>query len=153
MKRVQPPGRESIWEYPRTPVIRPTPRHIQVLHAHTAIADTTRSLRVCENGHPPSYYIPPEDIRMELLDPCERKTFCEWKGIATYFDVCVGDEKIAEAAWSYEDPSRGFESLRNYVAFYPSPFDACLVDGEQVRPEPRSFYGGWITSEIEGPFR
>ncbi len=146
-------GRESIWEYPRPPVIRPDHRRIQVIHADTRIADTSRALRVCETGHPPSFYIPPEDVRMELLDPCDRNTYCEWKGVADYFDLVVGDERIAEAAWCYPEPSRGFESIRDFIAFYPSLVDSCLVDGELARPEPRPFYGGWITSDIEGPFR
>ena len=153
MQTSQLSGRESIWEYPRTPIIRSANRHIQVIHDNTNIADTTRALKVCENGHPPSYYLPPEDVRMELLVPCERKTFCEWKGIATYFDVVVAGHKLAEAAWSYPEPRRGFESIRDFVAFYPRLFDTCMVDGEEARPEPRPFYGGWITSDLEGPFR
>ncbi len=145
--------RESIWEYPRPPAIRPTHRRIQVIHSRTLIADTTRALRVCETGHPPTYYLPPEDVRMELMAPNDHRTYCEWKGIADYYDLHVADAVVEAAAWCYPDPKRGFESIRNFIAFYPARVDQCLVDGEQAQPEPRSFYGGWITSEIEGPFR
>lgn len=146
-------GRESIWEYPRPPAVRSTRRRIQVIHQKTRIADTTRAIRVCETGHPPSYYVPPEDVRMELLEPCDRQTFCEWKGVADYFDLHVGDDCVEQAAWTYTEPSRGFESIRDFVAFFAHRVDTCLVDGEQAHPEPRPFYGGWITSDIEGPFR
>ncbi len=146
-------GRESIWEYPRPPIVLPAKQHIQVIHGGTSIADTHRALRVCETGHPPSIYIPPEDVRMELLEPVDRTTFCEWKGVANYFDLCVGEERVAEVAWYYREPNRGFESIQNFVAFYPGRVDECLVGGEHARPEPRPFYGGWITSDIEGPFR
>lgn len=153
MRRVHGSSRESIWEYPRPPIVVPEKRRVQVIHAETSIASTQRALRVCETGHPPSLYIPPEDVRMELLEPVDRKTFCEWKGVATYFDLCVAQERVAEAAWCYQEPRRGFESLRDFLAFYPGRLDQCLIDGEQARPEPRPFYGGWITSDIEGPFR
>jgi hypothetical protein len=43
--------------------------------------------------------------------------------------------------------------LRDYLAFYAAPFDNCTVDGEQVRPQPGGFYGGWITSDLAGPFK
>ena len=146
-------GRESIWDYPHPPAVRSTRRRIQVIHANTLIADTVRALRVCERGHPPTYYVPPEDVRMELLEPGDKKTFCEWKGLAIYYDLYIDDQLVEEVAWQYPEPSRGFESIRDFVAFYADRLDRCLVDGEEVIPEPGSFYGGWITSDIEGPFQ
>lgn len=153
MHRRHVSGRESIWEYPRTPVVQSARRRIRVIHRNTTIADTRRALRVCEKGHPPSYYLPPEDVRMRFLEPARRKTFCEWKGIAIYFDLRIRGERLAEAAWSYPRPRRGLEPIRDFIAFYAAPFDDCLVGGEKAHPEPREFYGGWITSDIEGPFR
>ena len=146
-------GRESIWEYPRIPTVEPAARHIRVIHRNTTIADTTRARRVCEMGHPPTYYIPPEDVRLELLQPNGATTFCEWKGIAEYFDLYVGDEVVESVAWYYTDPVRGFDAIEAFLAFYPRRVDRCLADGEEVQPEPNDFYGGWITSDIQGPFR
>lgn len=146
-------GRESIWEYPRTPVVQPVFRRIQVVHQRRCVADTRRARRVCEMGHAPCYYIPPEDIRLELLEPTDHKTFCEWKGIAVHFDLYVQDEVIENAAWYYPEPNRGYEAIRDYLAFYPHRLETCLVDSQQVEPESDEFYGGWITPELEGPFQ
>lgn len=144
---------ESIWEYPRRPIIRPSSANIEVLHQGTLIAHTHRALKVCENGHPPTFYIPPEDVRMELMEPSDVRTFCEWKGIATYFHLLVENTRLDNVAWTYEEPHRGFESLANYLAFYPQKLDNCRVNQEPVRSEPHAYYGGWITSNITGPFR
>lgn len=153
MRTIPVSTRESIWEYPRIPIVEPVNRHIEVIHNNSCISDTRRALRVCENGHAPSFYLPPEDVRMELLEPSGFKTFCEWKGVASYFDLVVGSEYVPDAAWVYREPSRGFEAIRDFISFYPARVDACLLDGEIASPEPRSFYGGWITSDLEGPFR
>ncbi len=146
-------GRESIWEYPRKPVLRPAACHIQIFHRRTIIADTQRALKLRENGHAPTYYIPPSDVRMELLEPSVHRTFCEWKGVASYFHLVVGGDSVLDAAWTYEEPVEEYGDLANYLGFYPAHLDACLVEGEPARPEPRRYYGGWITSELEGPFR
>ncbi len=148
-----PPGKESVWDYPRPPRVEETPRHIRVIFNGVVIADTTRALRVLETSHPPTYYIPPEDIRMAHLRPSQRRSFCEFKGQASYYDVTVGDRIAEDAAWCYERPARGYERIAGYVAFYASRMDACYVDDEQVVAQPGDFYGGWITSEIVGPFK
>jgi uncharacterized protein (DUF427 family) len=108
---------------------------------------------VLETSSPPVYYVPPEDLRMDLLVPETGHTICEWKGLASYYSVVVGDRQLQQAAWTYLNPSPDFHALRDYLAFYPGRVDACYLDGELVRPQPGSFYGGWITDEIVGPFK
>jgi uncharacterized protein (DUF427 family) len=147
------PGQESVWDYPRPPRLEDSTKLIQVVCNGVTIAETRRAKRVLETSHPPVYYIPPEDIRMEYLAPTRRSTFCEWKGSAAYYTVTVGDRSEADAAWYYPRPATAFASLANYVAFYPGRMDACYVDGEQVTPQPGDFYGGWITKDIVGPFK
>jgi uncharacterized protein (DUF427 family) len=148
-KRPKPgPGQESVWDYPRPPRAEATLRRIQVFFGGEQIADTGRAVRVLETTHPPAYYVPREDVRMDLLRPAQAVTWCEWKGRAVYFDVAAGGKAAPNAAWSYPDPSAGFEAIRDYVAFYPAKMDACLVDGEQARPQPSGFYGGWITDDV-----
>jgi uncharacterized protein (DUF427 family) len=117
------------------------------------IADTQRAFRVLETSHPPVYYLPPEDIRQAFFSRSSRTSFCEFKGNATYWTIQVGDRTAPDAAWSYESPTSGFQVIREYLAFYPSRMDACYVDDEQVQPQPGDFYGGWITSNIVGPFK
>jgi uncharacterized protein (DUF427 family) len=152
--RVEPgPGHESVWDYPRPPRLEDFDGHIQIVLGGVTIADTRAAKRVLETSHPPVYYLPPEDIRMEYLRPVERTSWCEWKGQARYYDVRVGDVVAEAAAWAYPDPATPFEALKDHVAFYPEPMDACLVNGERVTPQPGGFYGGWITSNIVGPFK
>ena len=61
--------------------------------------------------------------------------------------------RVPHAAWFYPDPSPGFESIRDAVAFYPALMDECTLDGEVVVAQPGDFYGGWISSEVAGPFK
>ncbi len=147
------PGQESVWDYPRPPRLEDSTRHIQVSFNGEVIADTTRAKRILETSHPPVYYIPPEDLRLEFFEKTRRQTYCEWKGQAAYYTIKVGGKTSPNAAWYYPNPSPGYESLKNYVAIYPGRVEAALVDGEQVEPQPGDFYGGWITKDIIGPFK
>jgi uncharacterized protein (DUF427 family) len=154
LKRIEPgPGQESVWDYPRPPRLEDSTKHIQVVFNGEVIADTRRAKRVLETSHPPVYYIPPEDIRPEYLKPAGGQSWCEWKGPARYYSVQVAGQEAARAAWYYPQPTPGFESLQNYVAFYPGRMEACYVDGEQVQAQAGDFYGGWITADIVGPFK
>lgn len=154
IKRIQPgPGQESVWDFPRPPRLEEYTETIKVFVDGVVIAESTQTNRVLETSHPPVYYIPPADIRMELLKPADGQSWCEWKGTAHYFDVTVGERKIPNAAWAYPSPTRAFESLRDHVAFYPHLMDACFVGEEQVQAQAGGFYGGWITSNIVGPFK
>jgi uncharacterized protein (DUF427 family) len=152
--RIAPgPGQESVWDYPRPPRAESTARHIQVIFAGETIADTRRAIRVLETSGAPVYYIPPEDIRLDLLTPTGRRTHCEWKGTAAYVTLTVGDRSIPNAAWSYPEPTPPFAAIAGYLAFYPHQMDACLVDGIAARPQPGTFYGGWVTTDVVGSFK
>ena len=153
-RRVEPgPGEESVWAYPRPPKLEETNGRVEVFFGGAKVADTTRAKRVRETSHPPVYYVPPEDVRMEYLVPAGGRSFCEWKGVASYYDIRVGGHREARAAWYYPSPTPPFVGLEDHVAFYPSLVDACYVDGEKVRAQEGDFYGGWITSGIVGPFK
>jgi len=152
--RIQPnPGQESVWDYPRPPKLEDTSKHIQIIFNGEAIADTHNAKRVLETSHPPVYYLPPSDIKMEYLSRTPNSSFCEWKGLASYYTIIVGDQQAENAAWFYLNPTPDFAAIKDYVAFYPHLMDACYVDGEKVQPQPGNFYGGWITSDIVGPFK
>jgi uncharacterized protein (DUF427 family) len=157
MFRPQPippkPGQESVWDYPRPPRLEISPKHLKIIFNGVTIADTRASYRVLETSHPPVYYLPPADIRMEYLELAQDRSFCEWKGIAGYYTVALGDKRAVNAAWYYPDPTPEFAPIRDYIAFYPARMDACYADGELVRPQPGNFYGGWITDDIVGPFK
>ena len=144
---------ESVWDYPRPPRAEPSTRRIRVVIGDVTVADTTHAIRVLETSHPPVYYIPPEDVRSEYLRPSRRQTYCEFKGHTSYYDLVVGDREVRDAAWYYPDPNERFAAIRDHVAFYPGRVDACFVDEEQVVAQAGDFYGGWVTAEIEGPFK
>ncbi len=140
---------ESVWDYPRPPALEPCTRRARVEHGGELVADSTRALRVLETSQPPGIYVPPEDVRMELLAEHSRRTLCEWKGEASYLSL-PGAEA---AAWRYRKPSAPYAALRDHVAFYPQLVDACFLDEERVQPNPGGFYGGWITEDVTGPFK
>ena len=118
------------------------------------IADTHHALRVLETSHPPTFYVPLQDVRPDVLVPEPGLgSLCEWKGAARYYTVTAGGVAAAHAAWTYPSPSAPFAALKDYVAFYVRTMDACYVDGELVRPQPGGFYGGWITDDVVGPFK
>jgi uncharacterized protein (DUF427 family) len=144
---------ESVWGYPRPPALVPSERRARVELAGVTIADSTRALRVLETSHPPTIYFPPEDVAAEHLHPGQGRSLCEWKGTARYLDLEVGERREAAAAWLYPDPVPAYAELRDHVCFYPSRVDACWLGDESVHAQPGDFYGGWITSDIEGPFK
>ena len=144
---------ESVWDYPRPPRVEPTSKHILVLFNGETIAETREAIRILETSHPPTYYVPPEDVRLEYLVPTTRRTLCEFKGAANHYTIRVGERVSENAAWSYPEPLPSYEAIRGYMAFYPARVDACYVDGERVLAQEGDFYGGWITSDISGPFK
>jgi uncharacterized protein (DUF427 family) len=144
---------ESVWDYPRPPRVESVSSHITVTHRGLTLVSTNASVRVLETSHPPTYYLPIDDFAEGVLLPVEGNTFCEFKGVASYFDLVAGDQRIERAAWTYEKPSPGFESLVGKVALYANQVDECRVGDEVVLPQEGDFYGGWITRNIEGPFK
>jgi uncharacterized protein (DUF427 family) len=152
--RVEPsPGQESVWDYPRPPRLEPSRRRLRVVMGDAVVADSNRALRVLETASPPTYYVPREDVRTDLLVPAEGQTVCEWKGTASYFHVQVDDRIHRKAAWTYPDPNPEFADIKDFIAFYPGRVDAAYLDEELVRPQPGRYYGGWVTDDIVGPFK
>ena len=144
---------ENVLDYPRPATCERTPHRIRVVYGGETIVDTTEAWRVLETYHPPTYYVPREAVRPGVLQPNGRTSLCEWKGRANYFDALLGDRRNANVAWCYPNPTEHFEPIRNYLAFYDEPMDACYVDDERVRAQPGNFYGGWVTANLVGPIK
>ncbi|KAL7006305.1 hypothetical protein EMMF5_004191 [Cystobasidiomycetes sp. EMM_F5] len=143
-------SKESVWKYPRPPALERTSRHLRVVSVDAAgkdviLADTQNAYRVLETSHPPTYYIPPTDCNMTILRMNARHTFCEWKGSASYYDL----DGVQSRIWTYTNPSSRFNEIKDYLSFYVGPWK-CFVDGEEVKAQPGDFYGGWMTSDIDG---
>jgi uncharacterized protein (DUF427 family) len=145
---------ERVWDYPRPPAVVPCQRRVRIELGGELLADSSHALRVLETSHPPTIYIPPADVKAELLrDSAARATWCEFKGAARYVDAVVGDHRVEAVGWTYPDPTAGYEALRDHLAFYPGRVDTAWLDEERVEAQPGDFYGGWITSDLIGPFK
>ncbi len=146
------PGQTSVWDFPRPPALSPEAREVVVRWGGVEVARTRRAVRVLETGHPPSVYLPWDDVARHLLQKAPGRSFCEWKGPAQYWSLVDGDRRLPGVAWSYPQPLAGAEALAACVAFYPAALE-CTVEGAAVTPQPGGFYGGWITPDLAGPFK
>ena len=91
---------ESVWDYPRPPALEPCTRRVRIELGGVTVADSTAALRVLETSHPPTIYVPPADVAAECLRAGAGRSLCEWKGIATYFDVAAAASRRSPAATS-----------------------------------------------------
>ena len=143
-------GQESVWDYPRPPIAEACGKRVEVRHGETELAVTERAFRLMETASPPTFYLPPDDVNQQHLVPADGRSVCEWKGAARYW--ALASNPALPVAWHYPAPRPPFEKLKDYFGFYPGRV-ACFVDGERVLPQPGGFYGGWITSNVVGPFK
>jgi uncharacterized protein (DUF427 family) len=144
------PGQESVWDYPRPPVVVDDPRSVEVYHGGTLLARSNTARRVLETASPPTWYLPPDAVDWTRLLPHDGASFCEWKGRARYW--ALPEAPGQAVAWAYPNPSARFAAITGWVAFYPARL-RCMVDGEAVRAQVGGFYGGWITDDVVGPFK
>ena len=144
---------ESVWDYPRPPRLERVEWRVRVVHAGATVVDAPHALRILETSQPPAYYVAAEFVDPEVLAPSERRTFCEWKGVAEYADIVVGDVRVADAGWTYREPVARFHEVANHWAFYAQSADECWIDDERVTSNEGSFYGGWVTANVTGPFK
>jgi uncharacterized protein (DUF427 family) len=145
--------KESVWDYPRPPRIEECGRRVRIVLGGETVVDSHRALRVLETASPPTIYVPRQDVGGVLVEDPDHHTVCEWKGRASYLHLEAGGARAERAAWHYPEPRAGCERLAGHLAFYPGRVDACYLDEERVRAQAGGFYGGWITAEIEGPFK
>ncbi len=145
---------ENVWDYPRPPRLEPCSRKVEIFLGGEKIARSQGAWRVLETSHPPVIYVPEPDFLAGALAPsAARATFCEFKGVAEYLDLTGGGRTEKAAAWHYPDPVAAYSQLKGHVAVYPGRMERCTLGGEEVQAQEGDFYGGWITSDIEGPFK
>ncbi len=145
---------ERVADYPRPPRLEWCAKPIDIVFAGVLVVHAPGAWRVLETFHPPSYYIDPAAFLPGSLCPgSAMRSFCEWKGRARYWTIAAGGKRAEDAGWSYPDPTAAFADLADCVAVYAASMDCCSVGGETVRPQPGGFYGGWITNDLEGPFK
>lgn len=115
----------------------PSPRRVRVRAAGRVVADTTRAILMREGGHTPVYYIPMDDVRMELFEPTDRSTHCPYKGDASYWTLKSGDAVEENVMWSYRTPFDESEPIRDHVAFYWNRMESWWEEDEEIFVHPR----------------
>ncbi len=141
---------ENVQDYPRPPRLAPVDQRLSLFIDGDMVAETIAGWRVCETHHAPSYYLPPDAFTAGLLHPAPGQSFCEWKGVARYFDLRWNTKTRLRAAWIYPQPTPGFAAIAGHIAVYAWAVDAAYVGDERVQPQPGDFYGGWVTSNLRG---
>ena len=91
------------------------------------VPDSSAALRVEETGHGPVHYLPEKDVRLDLLRPTAHKTYCPFKGTASYWTIKVGDKSAENAIWGYETPYDETEALAGHYAFYGNRVDSIEI--------------------------
>lgn len=154
IRRIEPKdGQESVWDYPRPPRMEACHKHLRVIFNGVEIINSHTSYRILETSHPPTYYISPDDVQMAYFQEVIQSSLCEWKGRASYYDISVNGKTAKGAAWFYQQPSAPYQAMKGYVALYAHLMEACYVNDERVDAQAGGFYGGWITSDVVGPFK
>ncbi|MBA2272947.1 MAG: DUF427 domain-containing protein [Actinobacteria bacterium] len=125
----------------RSPVsvlrFEPTSRRIRAILGGTIIADSTDAQLVLEGNGIPVVYFPMDDVRMDLLEPTDRRTHCRHKGEASYWSIRAGETFAKTAAWSYKSPISQAEAIRDHVAFYWDKMDSWYEEDDEVFAHPR----------------
>ena len=130
---------EEVFVHPRDPYHRvdvlESSRHVKVSVNGEVVAETDRPAILFETGLPPRYYIPPEDVREDVLVPSDKHTQCPYKGIASYHSVEAGGETVKNLVWHYPEPIAAAAKIRDNLSFFNEKVDL-EVDGEtQERPK------------------
>lgn len=117
-------------------VIEPSGKRVTVVFGGVTVADTNRALVVYETRLSPVYYLPTEDVRMDLMEPTEYRTHCPFKGDASYWTLRVGDRVAENVVWAYEQPLPEAAALAGHVAFYRSRMDGWAEESADVSIDP-----------------
>jgi uncharacterized protein (DUF427 family) len=121
--------------------LEPTPKRIRVELGGVVIADSRHAFLLHEAGHQPVYYFPPQDVRIDLLQPSPRRAEVPTKGSASFFTVRAGDHVVHNGAWTYAEPVVGAPAeLNGLIAFYFFRMSRWLEEGQEIHTHPRDPY-------------
>ncbi|WP_282606786.1 DUF427 domain-containing protein [Pelagibius sp. Alg239-R121] len=134
--------------------IVPSSKRVKVVFNGTVVADTTSALLLRETRYAPVYYLPRDDVRMDLMDRTDHRTHCPFKGNASYWNLTVGDKTTENVVWSYEDPLPEVAEIGGYLGFYQNRMDAWYeedtevsIDAGDVAHTRGNPFTGWLMSE------
>ena len=127
---------EEVFVHARDPKVRvdilPSSRPVKVILGGETVAETTGALFLFETGLPIRYYIPPEDVRRDFLEPSPTETSCPYKGTARYHSMRVGDRRYEDIVWYYPDPVAEAAKIKDRLCFFNEKVDAIVVDGREI---------------------
>jgi len=130
---------DEIFVHPRDPYKRidvvNSSRPVRVILGGETVAETRRGRFLFETRLPTRYYIPAEDVRMDLLVPSAKVTRCPYKGTARYWSATIGDRVFEDIVWSYPEPIPECPKIKGYLCFFNEQVDAILLNGVEV-PRP-----------------
>jgi uncharacterized protein (DUF427 family) len=129
---------EQVYVHPSDPYHRvdvlKSSRYVRVKVNGEVVAETQRPKILFETGLPPRYYMPPEDVREEALLKSEKTTQCPYKGIASYYSVEAGGERVEDLVWYYPEPIPETTTIKGHLAFFNEKVDLEVDGEEQERP-------------------
>jgi uncharacterized protein (DUF427 family) len=117
-----------------------SPRRVRVVVAGETIAESSRAKLLHETGLMPVYYLPEDDVAMDLLEPTDHTTHCPFKGDASYWTIRVGEIERPDAVWSYPQPLPGAPPLAGHLAFQWDAVDEWWEEAERIGVHPRDPY-------------
>lgn len=126
------PTSESAAPPPRKITLEPAPGPVRVEFAGTALAESDRALILREEGLPPAFYIPQDDIHWQAMAESDRQTYCPYKGTARYWNVRVDDRQAENAVWAYPQAIESVAAIRDCVSFYWSRVDGWYLNDERL---------------------
>lgn len=141
-------GDESVWDFPRPPLIVPVAARLRVVCDGIPVAETESGVRVLETAGAPTYYFPPRDVDPALVEFGDMVSICEWKGVAQAVHVAGRQD----AGWRYVRMFEAFAQLHEWLSFYPSRLE-CYVGDARAEPQPGGYYGGWVLGNLRGPIK
>lgn len=112
--------------------VRETSHHLRVLVDGEVVSETRRPKVLSETGLPNRYYVPPADVRHDLLESSATQTICPYKGVASYRTLRIGERRIEDAAWFYPEPLEDAIKIRDHLCFAPAKGVTIEIDGAQV---------------------
>lgn len=126
---------QEVIVHPRSPYVRidtlPSTRQVRIEVDGVQVAASERPTLLYETGLPTRYYLPPDDVAMELLTPTDTVTKCPYKGVARYWSITVGGRLLTDTVWCYEQPFPESTGIAGLLSFYPDRVDIA-VDGERI---------------------
>lgn len=132
---------EEIFVHPRDPYKRvdvlQSSRHVKVVIAGQTIADSRRPRLLFETNHPVRYYLPEQDVRMDLLVPSATRSRCPYKGAASYWSIRVDNQRYEDMVWGYMEPIPECPKIKGLLCFFHERGADIYVDGEEI-PRPQT---------------